>query len=1100
MHPILSLTCVRTLVSLIAIGANNLIAADSGERTLESGFANTVQPFIESYCVGCHGGEKPKARFDMSGYSTMQSVVRDHSQWELILEKLMEEEMPPEKADRHPTADVRREVIAWIQAMRRTEGEKNAGDPGLVLARRLSTAEYDYSIRDLTGIDIRPTREFPVDPANEAGFDNSAESLAMSPSLLKKYLAAARRVSEFLVLKPDGFAFASHPVIADTDRDKYCVRRLIKFYENQTTDYAEYFLAAWRYQNRVELGQPKARLADFATEAGISPTYLAKIWFVLTDPQEGIGPIAALQAMWRELPFPREEKSEVARAECERMRDFVVKLRAKLVPEVKNLSARPVHRGSQPLVLWKDRQFAANRMRYAGGAFDIQWKFNASMDEPSEGGGDKSGNDDETDLRGPAFFPQAKFRAGDRKGFQPSRRIPLSSRLPIAPKKMEDGKIQTILLHSVPQAAVQALAIPIDEKGREMYEAAFQRFCAIFPDAFFVSERARVYLDPEKEKSLKGRLLSAGFHSMTGYFRDDVPLYQLILDDEERRELDRLWDEFNFISSIPIRMHTSFLWFERSDSRFMMSPEFHFARAEDKDCTSEAKIRRLAAVYLAKVRDNRASDIAIKAVEDYFESVNTNVRRIEKAKLAAEQRHLAALRSFAERAYRRELSPTEHDEIIAFYRMVRESGNLEHEEAVRETLVSILMSPFFCFRVDLANSDSLLAGVRESGGETARLTRNAPTASRTDDGDAEGLINRKTWNTVPLSDYALASRLSYFLWSSMPDERLLERAASGDLHHPEVLVAQARRMLQDARVRGLVTEFGGNWLDFRRFEEHNAVDRERFPTFDNKLRQSMFEEPVRFFMEIIRADSSVLDFLYADYTFVNAILANHYEMQLPEKENGSGGWVRRDDARHYGRGGLLPMAVFLTKNAPGLRTSPVKRGYWVVRRLLGERIPPPPPNVPVLPNDEVDLGDLTLREVLEKHRQDKNCAVCHERFDALGLVFEGYGPVGERRKLDLGGRPVDTHAAFPDGDEGSGLEGVLDYLRNRRQQEFVDNLCRKMLAYGLGRSLMLSDELTVSDMNAKLAASGYRFSSLVESIVTSPQFLNKRSGKNLESK
>jgi hypothetical protein len=202
--------------------------------------------------------------------------------------------------------------------------------------------------------------------------------------------------------------------------------------------------------------------------------------------------------------------------------------------------------------------------------------------------------------------------------------------------------------------------------------------------------------------------------------------------------------------------------------------------------------------------------------------------------------------------------------------------------------------------------------------------------------------------------------------------------------------------------------------------------------------------------------------------------------------------VRVEDARPYGRGGLLPMAVFLTKNAPGLRTSPVKRGNWVVRRLLGETIPAPPATVPELPADEAKLGELTLREVLARHRADKSCAACHERFDGIGLAFEGYGPVGERRTKDLGGRPVDARATFPGGSEGEGLDGLRAYLRDRRQDEFVDNLCRRLLAYALGRTLLPSDEELVADIRRKLAANGYRFSTLVEAIVTSPQFLNKR--------
>eukprot|EP01035_Chromulina_nebulosa_P014998 gene14998-19855_t len=191
----------------------------------------------------------------------------------------------------------------------------------------------------------------------------------------------------------------------------------------------------------------------------------------------------------------------------------------------------------------------------------------------------------------------------------------------------------------------------------------------------------------------------------------------------------------------------------------------------------------------------------------------------------------------------------------------------------------------------------------------------------------------------------------------------------------------------------------------------------------------MFEEPLRFIVDVVREDRSVLNFLRADYTFVNAPLAKHYGMPAPTTA-AADGWARIENAHRYERGGLLPMAVFLTANSPGLRTSPVKRGYWVVRRILGERIPPPPAVVPDLPNDEKNLGDLTLREVLAQHRADKSCASCHARFDSYGLVFEGFGPTGERREKDFGGRPVDTRAPFPGGQERTGLAG----LREFRQQ------------------------------------------------------------------
>ncbi|HEV8608385.1 MAG TPA: DUF1592 domain-containing protein [Tepidisphaeraceae bacterium] len=978
-------------------------SAGAGSGPLERQFRETVQPFVQTYCASCHSGEKPKGDLDLGRFTTMELVAKDQQRWGLVLERLREGEMPPQKAKEHPTPEQRRQIVDWIETMREFEVQRNAGDPGTVLARRLSNSEYDYTIRDLTGVDIRPAKDFPVDPANLAGFDNTGESLTMSPALLKKYLEAARRVADHAVLKMDGIAFAPHPVVADTDRDKYCVNQIISFYKRQKTDYADYFEAAWRFKHRAALGKPNATLTNFAAEAGLSERYLAIIWTTLEEMNVGaasaavtgdrtaakaaptsskveIGPTAALRAMLEELPANAQQKD--IRANCERMRDFVVKIREKLVPEVKNLTAPKVHNGSQTMVMWKNRQFSANRRRYAGGALELK-----------------------------------------ETGLPPGSK------------------------------AAQFMAIPTEPAAREQYEAMFTAFCSTFPDAFFVSERARVYIDAEKEKAAgrTGRLLNAGFHSQGGYYRDDGPLYELMLDEPQKRELDRLWKELDFVTGAPMRQYSGFLWFDRTDSNYMRDPEFDPFRPEDKDAASEKKIQQLAEIYSAKTRRLGANDVALQAIKDYFRDINTVIRWVEQARVAAEPSHLRAVQAFAERAYRRPLSPKEREGIVKFYHSLRDENGLGHEDAVRDTIVGVLMSPHFCYRVDLP-------------------------------GRAEGPVR-------PLGDYALASRLSYFLWASMPDQDLLDHAAAGDLHNPGVLKAQARRMLHDSRVRGFVTEFAGNWLDFRRFEEHNAVDRERFKSFDNDLRQAMFEEPIRFFAHVVSEDRPVLDFLYADYTFVNTSLARHYGM--PQPAGGPDQWMKVN-ANRYGRGGLLPMAVFLTKNAPGLRTSPVKRGYWVARRVLGEYIPPPPPTVPLLPSDEAKLGELSLRDALVRHRADKTCATCHAKFDSFGLVFEGYGPIGELRDKDLAGHAVDTRATFPGGAEGSGLPGLRAYIRDHRQDQFVDNLCRKLLAYALGRTLLLSDELTVRQMRESLAKNGYRFSGLIDTIVSSPQFGSKR--------
>jgi hypothetical protein len=993
---------------IIAIAA--IPGAEAANSALDQQFAQTVRPFVTRYCIGCHSGETPAAQLDLKAYSTMDTVVRDHPRWALVLDKLTAKQMPPSPLPQ-PPAEARQQVIDWIKAMRLNEARKNAGDPGQVLARRLSNSEYDYTIRDLTGVDIRPASEFPVDPANTAGFDNSGESLSMSPALLNKYLQAARKVGDNMVLTPDGFAFAPYPMLVETDRDKYAIKRIVDFYERQPTDYADYFQAAWRFKHRSALGKPGATLAAIAAESKVSAKYLPMIWQLLEETPEAakkeVGPIAKLQGLWRELPTPggnHPDKDAAVRAQCVQMRDFVVRIRNHTAmqfaaPVVKGLPA-----GSQPLMNWKYLQFNSHRRD---------------------------------------FDPAAL-----RTDTDPVLVVPA---IPRYPGLHQEAAPRWAALTAKARADDPDLVVPAAERVR--YEASFARFASVFPDTFYVKERGRYFPDDSQDK---GRLLSAGYHNVMGYWRDDTPLMELILDDKGQKELNRLWDEFDFIAD-----HTARTWdqyyFNQSGEVDGKGAESGRLRPPDKKVNDPAVIFGLRDDYLAKAKPAN-NPAAMEAIRVHFQWENDTMRRVERMRLEAEPHHLDALLKFAARAYRRPLAKSEREDILAYYHTLREKDGLSHEEAVRESVVSVLMSPDFCYRIDMLDTSDKSA-------------------------------NKGSRPTLPLSGYALASRLSYFLWSSMPDQELLAHAASGDLHRADVLIAQARRMLKDEKVRGLATEFGGNWLDFRRFEQNNSVDRERFPSFNNELREAMFEEPIRLIEDMIHNDRSVLDLLYGNYTFVNLVLSRHYGM--PDVPGGQDHWVRVDDAGKYGRGGLLPMAVFLTQNSPGLRTSPVKRGYWVVRRVLGETIPPPPPVVPELPNDE-SKSDLPLRDMLAKHRANAVCASCHARFDSFGLAFEGYGPVGEARTKDLAGRPVDTKAVFPGGSQGAGFEGVEAYIREHRQTDYLDNLSRKLLAYALNRSLLLSDELTVQQMGARLAANGYRFDSLVETIVTSPQFLNRR--------
>ena len=404
---------------------------------------------------------------------------------------------------------------------------------------------------------------------------------------------------------------------------------------------------------------------------------------------------------------------------------------------------------------------------------------------------------------------------------------------------------------------------------------------------------------------------------------------------------------------------------------------------------------------------------------------------------------------FAARAYRRPLSQTEREKMLAYYRSLREKSGLDarrrHPRLHRQ-------------RADVAE---------------VLLSHRSAAAARPCRGQG-----RRKCTGQPLSNYALASRLSYFLWSSMPDEELLAHAAAGDLQKPDVLVAQARRMLKDDRARGLAIEFGGNWLDFRRFEEHNAVDRERFPSFTNELREAMFEEPIRFFDDVIRNDRSVLDLLYGNYTFVNPVLAKHYGMPEVARQAPTSGSASTMRAR-YGRGGLLPMAVFLTQNAPGLRTSPVKRGYWVVRRVLGETIPPPPPNVPELPQDEAKIGAAAARHAGQASREPGLRRPAMRASTRSAWPSKATDRSARSRAKDLAGRPGRRARDVPRRQRRRRLRGPAD-LSSASTARTISSTTSAASCWptrSAGRCCSPTSR-SWSACEQALAANGYRFSPL----------------------
>ncbi|HWP84948.1 MAG TPA: DUF1592 domain-containing protein [Terriglobia bacterium] len=411
---------------------------------------------------------------------------------------------------------------------------------------------------------------------------------------------------------------------------------------------------------------------------------------------------------------------------------------------------------------------------------------------------------------------------------------------------------------------------------------------------------------------------------------------------------------------------------------------------------------------------------------------------------ACARRILAAL---ARRAYRRPLTDQDLKPLLAFYEAGRATGGFE--AGIRSALERILLGPEFLFRFE---------------------------------SDPPGLAPGTPYR---VSDLELASRLSFFLWSSIPDEPLLELAEQGKLRQPGVLEEQVRRMLADPRSRALVENFGGQWLYLRNLRAVSP-DPDVFPYFDDNLREAFQKETELFFESMLREDRSVLEMLTANYTFVNERLARHYGIP-----NVYGSHFRRVVLDDPNRAGLLGQGSLLTVTSHANRTSPVVRGKWVLDNLLGAPPPPPPPNVPNLKERHEDGRNLTMRQRMEEHRSNPVCASCHRLMDPIGFALEGFDAIGRSRTHDAG-QPIDTTGELPDGTRFDGPAGLRAALL-ARPEGFVATVAERLLTYALGRGVEYYDAPAIRTMIREAKASGYRWSSLILGVARSAPFQMRRS-------
>ncbi|MCH9655859.1 MAG: DUF1592 domain-containing protein [Planctomycetes bacterium] len=408
-------------------------------------------------------------------------------------------------------------------------------------------------------------------------------------------------------------------------------------------------------------------------------------------------------------------------------------------------------------------------------------------------------------------------------------------------------------------------------------------------------------------------------------------------------------------------------------------------------------------------------------------------------------------KQFAERAFRRPVSRQELKPIVELVNATVKSGRT-FEQGIQVGIQAILVSPHFLFRIE---------GIQNT-------------------------VQSRSNGVQKVNQYEIASRLSYFLWSSMPDETLFELAAQGRLDNPRTLQVQVKRMLNDPKSSAFVKNFAGQWLNLRNLEDLSP-DPKKFRGFNSQLKNDMRRETEEFFSYIMKEDRSVIEFINADYTFMNERLAKFYGNNRVKGES-----FQKVNLDKTKRAGLITQASILTLTSNPGRTSPVKRGKWIMENILGTPPPAPPPNVPELEESASAKPNATLREQLAIHRKIAGCAACHDLMDPLGLGFENFNAVGSWREKE-GRKKIDSSGLLPDGQTFNGPIELITILE-KQKQGFCRSLTEKMLTYAIGRGIEFYDKCAIDEITTNFTAKGYRFSALVTEIVLSDPFLKRQRG------
>ncbi|MDE0731597.1 MAG: DUF1592 domain-containing protein [Gammaproteobacteria bacterium] len=519
---------------------------------------------------------------------------------------------------------------------------------------------------------------------------------------------------------------------------------------------------------------------------------------------------------------------------------------------------------------------------------------------------------------------------------------------------------------------------------------------------------------------------------------------------------DREWEEYMLFADSNLRF------------RFDAAPGPHILGVSfvRKFTEPEGVVQPPQSVFAAAVNEMRDGDAAIEEVQitGPYEAAGPGDTPARRAVFSCQPQHGDAaseaacaseiLSSLARQAYRRPITNSDLEVLMDFYRAGRADGSQSFDAGIQLALERLLISPDFLFRVE------------------------------------RDPLNIAADTNYSLSDLELASRLSFFLWSSIPDDELLAAAENGSIQNPAVLEQHTRRMLADSRSNALVKNFAAQWLYLRNLPSL-VPDAVEFPEFDENLRDAFRQESELFFKSLIREDRSLLDLIGADYTYVNERLARHYGLQ--EVYGSHFRRVKLPDDVAEQRGGILGQGSLLTATSYANRTSPVLRGKWILTNILGTPPPPPPPDVPDLPETGADGQPATIRDRMLQHREDPNCSVCHAPMDPLGLALENYDAIGRWRLTGEAGLAIDASGQLPSGQAFYGLEGLRSLLLSRGE-EFAGTVTEKLLGYAIGRGPQHFDKPTVRSITRAAEVDNYGWSSIIVGIVQSAPFRMRRSG------